>query len=845
MKKGRPYFWLAIALFALTLRPAFAATPTSGTLQPSTSSTASWDGFPGPAYMNDALTLSNTADSACTDGTNCDTYTLKLAPGDYTGLRVKFAVSWTLPVDDYDVYVHAGNNGGTVASKSTNSPPVTLESNVFDVNGIVTAGVNDTYTVHVVYFTVGPLDAYHGVLTVEKIPATVVRTPTYVWGKKTNLKFSKARTVYGNGTTSGSEPSIRIDYQGNAYVGSIRGVPGGNDLWRFDLNPKSPTYDPFLRAASAYIDANGNITNPAYKGQPDATSPDPALVNTAGDGGGDMDIAVGFKPSVMSPAGPPVLATTSLVAADISSQRSLNRGDSYDRNPDANITVPVDDRNWMEFYGGDTVYLGYREFTGLVATSKFYINRSDDGGFTYGPAVLAALGGNTTGNIAVDQGDGTVYFCYQGTDANQVMVTAGHPPAPGVAPVEYTTHVAATGKSGTIAALFPCVKVGKDGTVYVTYSDGGAGIFLAHSRDGGNTWSVPVRVSDSLSTTSLFPWMTTGDQPGSVAIAWFGNSAAGSEDGTGANNDAANWQVYFAQTFDATSTNPTFYEAIASDHIVHAANISLGGFGGTANRNLGDFFQLATDPQGLAMLTFSDDSNDFSGNAYVIHQTAGYSLNTGNRVNLGEDKSSTTVDASAPQVVDGRQDAQLRAGAPTELHQDSPVDIVNIRYGCQSVGTSTLLAATMKLSGLTFVPPQGTWRVHFTSNPSKPGVSDRGDQWFIEADSDAQGNRTYSWGSAVRTPSGGFTYNILGNADVGRFDTSNSTVTLAVDLAKLNAHATRGKIANGSSLVGLRGSARAVYTVVNGSVTSVGAGVVDSTRGGTSYTVGNCSAALP
>jgi len=846
MKKGRPYLWLALGLITFTLQPAFAAAPTSGSLSPSAGSTAAWDGFPGPAYMNDALTLSSTGDSGCTDGTNCDTYTLKLAPGDYTGLRVKFAVTWTLPVDDYDVYVHAGNNSGAVASKSTTSPPSAIESNVWDINGVVTQGVNDTYTVHVVYFTVGPLDAYHGVVSVEAIPATVTRTAKFVWGTKTKLKFSKSRTLYGNGQTSGSEPSIRVDYTGNAYVGSIRGVPGGNDLWRFDLNPNSPTFDPFLHGAAYSIDGNGNINNPSYKGQPDATSPDPALVNTAGDGGGDMDIAVGFQPSTSNPAGPPMLATTSLVAADISSQRSSNRGDSFDRNPDANITVPVDDRNWMEFYGGDTVYLAYREFTGLVATSKFYINRSDDGGFTYGPAVLAALGGNTTGNIAVDQGDGTVYFCYQGTDANQVMVTAGHPPLPGVAPIQYATHVAATGTSGTIAALFPCVKVAKDGTVYVAYSDGGNGIFIAHSRDGGNTWSAPVRVSDPVSKTSLFPWLTTGNQPGSVAVAWFGNSAADSEDGTGLNNDAANWKVYFAESFDATSTNPTFYEAIASDHIVHAANISLGGFGGTANRNLGDFFQLATDPQGLTTITFADDSNDFSGNPYVIHQTAGYSLHTGNRIDLGNDKSSTTVDASAPQVVDGLHDAQLRTGAPTEVHVDSPVDVLSIKYSCQSVGTSTLLGATMKLSGLTFVPPQGTWRVHFASNPSKPGISDRADQWFIEADTDAQGNRTYSWGSAVRTGSGGFTYNILGNADVGRFDTSNGTVTLAVDLAKVNAHATRGAIKSGSTLIGLRGSARAVYVVESvPSVGSVGAGVVDSTRGGTSYTVGNCSTTLP
>src|SRR5436305_1655387 len=358
MKKGRPYFWFAIALFAFTLRPAFGATPSSGTLLPSAGSSASWDGFPGPAYSNDQVTQTSTGDVNCTDGTNCDTFTFKLAAGDYTGLRVKFAATWTLPTDDYDVYVHSGNNSGPLVSKSAGGPPLTIETNVFDINGKVTAGVNDTYTVHVVYFTVGPLDAYHGTVSLEKIPATLVRSPIYVWGSKTKLKFSKSRTLYGNGTASGSEPSIRVDYTGNAYVGSIRGVPGGNDLWRFDLNPNSATFDPFLRAATAFIDANGNITNPAYTGQPDATSPDPTVVNTAGDGGGDMDIAVGFQPSVMRPSGPPVLATTSLVAADISSQRSFNRGDSYDRNPDANITVPVDDRNWMEFYGGDTVYLG-------------------------------------------------------------------------------------------------------------------------------------------------------------------------------------------------------------------------------------------------------------------------------------------------------------------------------------------------------------------------------------------------------------------------------------------------------------------------------------------------------
>jgi hypothetical protein len=841
MKPGPLSLRLAIASIVILSIPVFASTPSSGSVAATTGSTTAWDGFAGPAYSNDQLTQTSTADANCTDGTNCDTFTLKLAPGDYTGKRARVSITWTSPADDYDLYVHAGSNSGVLVTKSAGGPPTTSEGNTFDVNAVVTQGVNDTYTVHVVYFTVGPLDAYHGTASIEDIPAVPTRTAKFVWGTKTKLKFGKSRALYGNGTATGSEPSVRVDYQGNVYVGSIRGVPAGNDLWRLDLNPNSPTFDPFLAKATPFIDANGNVTNPAYKGQPDATSPDPNFVNTAGDGGGDMDIAVGFQPSASRPSGPPTLATTSLVAADISAQRSFDRGDTFTRNPDSNITVPVDDRNWMEFYGGDTVYLAYREFTGLIATSKFYINRSDDGGLTYGPAVLAAVGGNTTGNIAVDQNDGTVYFVYQGVNSNDVTVTVGHPITPAVAPVSYTSHVAASGKSSNIASLFPVVKVAKDGTVYVAYSDGGQGIFIAHSRDQGNTWSIPVRVSDAVSTTSLFPWMTTGDLPGSVAVAWLGSSTTDSEDHQGLNNDAANWKVYFAESFDATAMNPTFYEAVASDHVVHAANISLGGFGGTANRNLGDFFQVAVDPQGLAVFAFADDSNDFSGNPYVIHQTAGYSLHTGNRIDLGNDRSTTTVDASAPQVVDGMHDASIRTGVPTSLNQDSPVDIVNIRYSCEATATSTIIGTTMKLSGLTSVPPSGAWRTNFTSNPTVAGIADRGDQWYLEADTDNQGNRTFVYGKATRNGDGGFTYTPLGNADVGRFDLTNGSVTVKVDVAKLNAVATRGPIKSGSVLVGLRGSARAVYTVVTADGTSAGAGVVDSTRGGTSYTVGNCT----
>src|SRR5258705_2711244 len=146
-------------------------------------------------------------------------------------------------------------------------------------------------------------------------------------------------------------------------------------------------------AATPLWSADGIVSSQAWKGQPDALAANNES-ELGGDGGGDMDFAVGFKPAVPS-AMPPILATSSLVAANVSAQRSTDRGETLTNNPAGNTTVPVDDRQWMEFLGDHTVYLGYRDFTGLQATSKHYLNRSDDGGLTAGPPIGADDTGDT------------------------------------------------------------------------------------------------------------------------------------------------------------------------------------------------------------------------------------------------------------------------------------------------------------------------------------------------------------------------------------------------------------------------------------------------------------------
>ena len=812
-----------------------ASSPSSGTLGPAT--TTQWSGTAGVAAAPSGVVIEG--EQTCVDGTNCDVYTLKITPGAYVGKRVRFKLTWGNAANDFDVYVHRQTLAGPEAQRAATGDPV--EENTFDLDGVVAAGVNDTYVFHIVYFAVATPDTFQGTATLEAIPALPpgeYRTASFVKGDKTGIRFSRSRTVYATGANQDVEPSARVDFQGNAYAGGIRGLSGGNDVWRFDLNPSSPTYDPFLTKATPTWDLAGNATNPAYTGQPDSTVPDQDG-DLGGDGGGDLDMAVAFRAALGTT---PTLATSSLVAANVSTQRSPDRGETYANNPAGNTTMPVDDRQWLEFLGDRTVYLAYRDFTGLQATSKYYVNRSDDGGLTYGPAVVAAVGGNTTGNIDVDQRDGTVYFCHQGDGAgsNQVRVAVGQPVSLTVAPLTYTVRIAATGRKD-IAALFPVCKVATDGTVYVAYSDGGDGIFLNHSLDQGKTWGTPVLVSDlGHGSVSLMPWIETGDARGSVAVVWYGTSPADNELGLSGNNDYSNWRVYYAHVLNATSSRPTVLQTAASDHYIHGSNISLAGFttGTSPNRNLADFFQVAVDPLGLAFVAFADDSRDFAGHTYVTHQVAGLSLHTGKAVKIKGSDAPDPVDPSRPQVMDFAHDAVTFQPPPVRVEADTPNDIVSIRYGCEKRDGKTLISATLKASGLETVPPRAIWRMNFSTNPTKPGLVDRADQWFLQAETDDAGARSFWFGTAARNGDGSITYTKRGPADAGSFDLNGRTVTVTADITKLNALQTRGAIGSGTTLLGLRGSASIERYTVAG---SVGAGLADSTRAGMPFALpGSC-----
>jgi hypothetical protein len=821
---------IGATLLAFPTQHVTAANPASGTIAP----TGPVLPFTGTWTGTATATGANATEVDCVEGVNCDTFRLTVAPAVWTAKIINAKIQWTVPANDYDIYVHkcptpastnAQCNATPTVGESHGGAPGTEENSAIDPNS---TGTGD-YTLRVVYSAVTPAaDQYQGSVTV--VSQTAGRTATYIPG---GITFSPSVTARAPVAPRDGEPSNRTDKLGNFYVAGIRGFPAGVDLWYVDLQPTSGGYDPFMR-------------NPIYRGQPDAFSPDDQA-DLGGDGGGDVDLAVSMPdPTSNALLSPPTLASSSLIAANISTQVSADKGVNFTRNNLGNATggVPADDRQWEEFHGQNVVYLLYR----TLAPAVTQIQRSTDGGLTFGPAQTAGAIGQV-GYIDVHQKTGTVYI--SGSTGQVCHSTVVLPT--GEAAV-YQCVQAATDPSGVGHLFFP-VKVADDGTpngtVYVPYSNG-HDIFLVHSTDRGATWSSPVRVSNGVDTkTSLFPWLETGATPGSVGIVWYGSSSA-------TNDDNANWEVFIAQSFNATAASPTFRQVKVSDHLIHGSNVSEGGLCVAPamqckNRNLIDYFQISFDPTGAAIVGYTDDHNDFDGHVYLARQISGESILGGKAPvpnpgptpapATGPQPSAASVGGiPGSQVTDFAQDAATGRGL-TRINANDPFDILSIKYDCEvGPGGETVISATMKVSDLTAVPPGADWRMNFTANAPFSGISpvgdysfalsDRGDNFYLRASTETNPAGTFTYGTAVRGSDGAFTYTDRGTADCGAFDTTNKTITVKVAVSKLNSLVTKGPgIGPGSVLAGLRGS----------TFTASSDGRRDITRGGTEFVVGNCA----
>src|SRR5438552_14643593 len=156
---GALFLITGIVLVVLALSPSGvrSAAPSSGTLDP---------GGPTMNWAGTAVGGGSLDESTCVEGVNCDTYTLTLSgtPTNWSGLKARIVISDADPsgLSDYDLYVHKGDNTGTLVGESAHggTPPEVVDLDPSDP----TIGTGQ-FSVHVVYFSSAMAFQYSGSAT--------------------------------------------------------------------------------------------------------------------------------------------------------------------------------------------------------------------------------------------------------------------------------------------------------------------------------------------------------------------------------------------------------------------------------------------------------------------------------------------------------------------------------------------------------------------------------------------------------------------------------------------------------------------------------------------------------
>jgi hypothetical protein len=417
-------------------------------------------------------------------------------------------------------------------------------------------------------------------------------------------------------------------------------VNGGYTWHTRAVAPQSSYTEPSLS-----IDKSGNIAvcSPGGPGtvlwisEDDGTTFRPSETGVAeGTGGGDCEIH--FLPDG-------TLVDSDLAISTSYIHTSDDLGQTWHRQGDAG---PEQDRQWFASYntGEPTLYHVYH---GIVEEGEFYV-KSTDGGKTWttvptpvnspdqaactpgavakpgDTACLADQAYNTySGPMLVDQNTGELYVVYAISDAqNNATGNAGFGSPRGIVVAHSVDGTTWTNKYAAVPAGltigqdyvssgFPWGTVDAAGNVYIVYTSNVGGhyhTYYSYSTDHAATWSDPVKLDDNPAGEGETIFTTgMGGAPGVVDFAWI-------ETDTATSTDDANalWYINFAQVRGANTDSPVVSNSRISDHPSHRGNICLhgtlcaapNGFGG-GSRSLGDFFELAIGPDGMAQVAWTDD----------------------------------------------------------------------------------------------------------------------------------------------------------------------------------------------------------------------------------------------
>ncbi|HEY9283535.1 MAG TPA: sialidase family protein [Pyrinomonadaceae bacterium] len=574
-------FALAFAFAPLPTRTADAASPASRTLIPTATSPITWA---GTATGGGALNLAPVVggEALCRDGLTCDTFTLNVGgmPADWAGKRVRVKLEWSLPVTDYDLYIHKDSNAGPLVASSGRgltapNEPLTLEDTTIDPS-VSGTGV---YTVRAVYYAATSLDQYRGSAAVELKPVAPA-TPTPPPSSATPPDYRNYSPPAGMGEGA-AEPTLGANWA----TGSVMFISGLETL-RVTFN------DAVSPAAATWADVSAPQTS--------LTTFDPILF-TDGDAGPSrtnrtfVSQLLPTKVSLMAFTDDDGATWTPSQGAGINSgvDHQTVGGGPYARNADgtlkgAAVQLPGLD---LQLYP-NAVYYASQDI-GLAQ-----IARSDNGGLTFGPAIpmwtLVQCGG-LHGHIKVAP-DGTVYVPNKSCGGEQ-----------GVAVSEDNglTWSIRTVPGSTPGDTDPSAGIGQDGTLYLAFADGDGRAKVAVSRDRGLTWAsvADVGATHGIKNT-VFPAAVGGDSD--RAAVFFLGSAAEGANGRGTDlTFAGTWFGYVATTYDGGQTWVTV-NATPNDPVQRGVVCTFGTTCPGATRNLLDFNDVTVDARGRVLAAFAD-----------------------------------------------------------------------------------------------------------------------------------------------------------------------------------------------------------------------------------------------
>ncbi|MDQ1699092.1 MAG: hypothetical protein QOG34_955 [Frankiaceae bacterium] len=187
-----------------------------------------------------------------------------------------------------------------------------------------------------------------------------------------------------------------------------------------------------------------------------------------------------------------------------------------------------------------------------------------------------------------------------------------------VNPYWHDSYVRPKGTYST-GQLFASAAMDTAGNLYATWSEypgsgqpiGPGAIKVATSTDGGAHWSNAITVSPRDQVNTVMPWIVAGDK-GRIGVAWYGSKTH--EKAWGPDPaDHSEWSLYYASSVNALSSHPSFSTTMVTEpgHYIKYGDISTGGFGGSQDRSLGDFFEVQSGPDGQAVIVYVDEtSND-------------------------------------------------------------------------------------------------------------------------------------------------------------------------------------------------------------------------------------------